>query len=83
MTRATSLKKTRFLKGLNEEGLKARAVESGSGKEEYVAFPIKFAIATDISLVLGLERMVVVFVPESLTFGESSSPSFHISLVCY
>ena len=38
--------------------------ESGSGNQEQVAFPSNFVVATDVSLALGLERMVVVFVPE-------------------
>ena len=46
--------------------MRIRAVESGSGKENDVAFPGDMAIAADISLVAGLERMVLVHVPETL-----------------
>ena len=57
-----------FTKGLKEKGVTVKTVESGSGNQKRVAFPSKFVVATDISLALGLERMVVVFVPEgSLT----------------
>ena len=57
-----------FTKGLKEKGVTVKTVENGSGNQKRVAFPSKFVVATDISLALGLERMVVVFVPEgSLT----------------
>ena len=57
-----------FTKGLKQKGVTVKTVESGSGNQKRVAFPSKFVVATDISLALGLERMVVVFVPEgSLT----------------
>ncbi|KAK7504476.1 hypothetical protein BaRGS_00004342, partial [Batillaria attramentaria] len=66
VTAQISLDKTKFLKALRREGVSVRAVEAGSGKEELVAFPKDHAVATDISLVAGLERMVVVYVPEDL-----------------
>ena len=53
-----------FTKGLKEKGVRVQTVESASGNEERVAFPSNFVVATDVSLALGLERMVVVFVPE-------------------
>jgi hypothetical protein len=69
VTHGSSLANTAFLEGLAEAGLKVKAVEAGTGDEEVVASPEDSVIATDISLASGLERMVVVFLPESLKFG--------------
>ena len=73
VTQGTSLKETKFLKGLENAGMEILAVESGHGEELLMPFCSDVSIAADISLVAGLERMVVVFVPETLILGKSAS----------
>ncbi|KAK7483969.1 hypothetical protein BaRGS_00024853 [Batillaria attramentaria] len=85
-TCGASLKKTAFVEGFRDEGINVCVIDKDTETGDQfpaqkVANPKEQAIATDVSMVSGLERMVVVFIPDDpkpdsgRSGGEQKPPS--------